>query len=256
MDVVAIYDKYTFTDKFKLLFEEKGISQNKLSKETGINKASINSFLNARDNENPQNPTLEMIRTIAEYFDVSIDYLVTDTNVRTNDANIKSICEYTGLSEENVKYLNDILLRLGRERFEFKPTKQSNRSPLVINDGVHFSLYSKFIDDFITFFRKRIAQIHLSRERMTEFVDASNEYLHYFSNYSAEEVAEKMATDKGLYVISNLANSRSMLLGEIFEISNLFNEFLKEFTSYSKQERKLHDKFDNGELIILPSIEM
>lgn len=38
---------------------------------------------------------------IADYYGVSTDYLLGRTENRTTDNNIRSICEYTGLTEEN-----------------------------------------------------------------------------------------------------------------------------------------------------------
>ncbi len=46
------------------------------------------------------------LRSIANCLGVSLDYLVGNTEVGTLDADIRKICEYTGLSEKAVKNLN------------------------------------------------------------------------------------------------------------------------------------------------------
>ena len=51
-------------------------------------------------------PSIENLIKIADYFDVSTDYLLGRTDVKTTDTTIKGICEYTGLSEKVVKAMH------------------------------------------------------------------------------------------------------------------------------------------------------
>lgn len=59
-----------FKDIFADLRKEKGISQEKLAKEMGVSFAAINHWENGK-----REPTLNMLRKISKYFDVTIDYL-------------------------------------------------------------------------------------------------------------------------------------------------------------------------------------
>lgn len=45
-------------------------------------------------------PTADTLLKIANYFNVSTDYLLGKSDVQTSDTTIKDICEYTGLSEK------------------------------------------------------------------------------------------------------------------------------------------------------------
>ena len=47
-------------------------------------------------------PSLTQLSSIADHFDTTIDYLIGRTNVKTQNREIKMICEYTGLSEKVV----------------------------------------------------------------------------------------------------------------------------------------------------------
>ena len=51
-------------------------------------------------------PNTEQIIKIAQYFNVSADYLLGLSDVQTSDTSIKGICEYTGLSEECIDELH------------------------------------------------------------------------------------------------------------------------------------------------------
>ena len=62
-------------------------------------------------------PQLEKLVKIAQYYNVSTDYLLGLSDVKTTDPKIKEICEYTGLSEEAAAMLH---------RF-------SNRFPAITN---------------------------------------------------------------------------------------------------------------------------
>ena len=51
-------------------------------------------------------PPADKLVILADYFDVSTDYLLGRTDVKTTDTTIKGICEYTGLSEKVVKAMH------------------------------------------------------------------------------------------------------------------------------------------------------
>lgn len=50
-------------------------------------------------------PQVEKLIKIAEYFNVSTDYLLGLSNVKSTDTELKGVCEYTGLSEKAVNVL-------------------------------------------------------------------------------------------------------------------------------------------------------
>ncbi len=56
-------------------------------------------------------PDIKTVPIIADFFGVSVDYLITDTDVRTTDTNLKAVCNYTGLSESAVEVLHQIKTR-------------------------------------------------------------------------------------------------------------------------------------------------
>lgn len=58
-------------DKIKELLKINGISQYRLSKDTGIAQSCISDWLNGRSK-----PKLDKLRKIADYFDVPIEYFL------------------------------------------------------------------------------------------------------------------------------------------------------------------------------------
>lgn len=51
-------------------------------------------------------PSLENLCKIADYYGVSVDYLVGHTTVKSRDTTMQAVCNYTGLSEEAVEVLH------------------------------------------------------------------------------------------------------------------------------------------------------
>lgn len=82
----------------KLMEEEPVTTQAKLAEITGKSRQTVSQYVNGISE-----PSFDTLTKIADYFHVSIDYLLDHSNgVRTTNTNIKSICNYTGLSETSV----------------------------------------------------------------------------------------------------------------------------------------------------------
>ena len=65
------FDKYKFAERLKLLRQDKGIGQNLLAETLELSNASISYWENAR-----QEPSASAIVKLAQYFDVTADYLL------------------------------------------------------------------------------------------------------------------------------------------------------------------------------------
>ena len=53
-------------------------------------------------------PHIDKIIKIAEFYNVSVDYLLGVTNAPSRDNNIQSVCGFTGLSQKAVLLLHDL----------------------------------------------------------------------------------------------------------------------------------------------------
>ncbi len=72
-----MFSEKIFADRLKSLRQSKNINLTQLGNSIGCNKAALSNFENCY-----KKPSLNMILSIANYFDVSIDYLVGRTDVK------------------------------------------------------------------------------------------------------------------------------------------------------------------------------
>lgn len=98
-----IQDRYNspFAKRLRDLLKEKNITQNQLSKIIGKTRQAVNNY--TLGNTAPDSDTLIKL---SEYFNVSADYLLGISDVKTTDKDIAYICEYTGLCEETIEKLH------------------------------------------------------------------------------------------------------------------------------------------------------
>lgn len=73
-----------FSKRFKYLREENGLSQKELAKEFNISRQSISNYENGLRFPNDE----KLIINIANYFNVSLDYLFGKTNIRNINTSI------------------------------------------------------------------------------------------------------------------------------------------------------------------------
>lgn len=85
--------------KFKALRESKGLTQEQLGKALFYSNKTINLI---ECEKRP--PTDEQLQRYHDYFKVSYDYLLGETEVK--DISLQAICEYTGLSEDVIRKLH------------------------------------------------------------------------------------------------------------------------------------------------------
>lgn len=105
-----------FSIRFKEERKNKGLTQEQLAKEFFLNKSSI-----SRYEKGTQMPEMVMLQKFAEYFDVSVDYLLGRTNERNLnkekpklDEGIKTIAAhrinpYEDISKEGINKINEYI---------------------------------------------------------------------------------------------------------------------------------------------------
>ncbi len=95
-----------FAEKLRALFDESKKTQKELisyiEERTGKapTRQAVSMWLRGNS------PDIKTIPIIANFFGVTVDYLITDTDIKTTDTNLKAVCQYIGISEkavENIK---------------------------------------------------------------------------------------------------------------------------------------------------------
>lgn len=111
---MAIIDENRmFGDIFKMLRLEKGLSQDKIAEELNVSQSLI-----AKWESHQSTPAPEMLDYIADYFDISTDYLIGRTNDRRyfkdNDDCIEDFNllfdKYKGLSDSDKQFMKNMII--------------------------------------------------------------------------------------------------------------------------------------------------
>lgn len=87
--------------RIKILRTERNLTQAALANELGIAKTTLAAY-----EQEKNEPSNETFVKIANYFNVSADYLLGLTDVKTPDANIAFIANYLGLTEHSITTLH------------------------------------------------------------------------------------------------------------------------------------------------------
>ena len=90
-----------FSVRLTHLMADKEIKKKELADFLDVSAAAIGQFKSGI-----ATPKIDNLIKLAEYFNVSIDYLLGLTDVKTTDINIREICEYLNITEECVHQLH------------------------------------------------------------------------------------------------------------------------------------------------------
>lgn len=90
-----------FSTRLRNLITEKKISMQTLSSEIGVSRQAISQYC-----DGSTVPNADKLLKIAEYFDVSLDYLCGRSEAATTNKDLQFICDYTGLSESTIRVLH------------------------------------------------------------------------------------------------------------------------------------------------------
>lgn len=95
--------KSLFSERLNLIMKERGVTQSTLSKAVGITKQSISMYSNAH-----RVPDIEVFKNICEFFEVSADYLLGISDVKSFDLETKAIGEKLKLDDAAIEQLESI----------------------------------------------------------------------------------------------------------------------------------------------------
>lgn len=92
-----------FSNRLTKVREERGIKRQQAADDIGITRASLEYYEKGK-----RKPDTEILMKLCDYYKVSADYLLGISNAEitaTDDEQLKTVCDYTGLSEKSVKGL-------------------------------------------------------------------------------------------------------------------------------------------------------
>lgn len=96
--------KTIFAERFSLLRKRAGVSLQKIADDLKIDitPQSLSLYEKGQRTIN-----IDLLKAIAEYFNVSADYLIGLSENATTDTNLQAVCEYTGLTAEAIENLSN-----------------------------------------------------------------------------------------------------------------------------------------------------
>lgn len=92
-----------FPSNLRTLMKVHHDTQETLADLLHVNRQTVSLYVNGM-----VSPDYEKFQMIAEHYKVSLDWLVGKTDIKTADKTLRTVCEYTGLSEESVQRLSSI----------------------------------------------------------------------------------------------------------------------------------------------------
>lgn len=150
----------------------------------GISSGSLSGYINA----NKEAGICNLVR-IADYFNVSTDYLLGRTDVSSTDENIKISCNTTGLDENAVDLLRDF----------FK--EKLNNCSLTLLDMVNILLTDNRLIGFFTLWLKSLIEVYdFQKQRMA--LSLEELYMDYANDRSVS--SEYFAVKSTGYICDRL----------------------------------------------------
>lgn len=92
-----------FAERLKLLFFNSGETQEQAANRFGVSRQGFGNWLNGRTQ-----PDYDALCKLAEYYNVSTDYLLGRTDAKTPDTSISGCTQLTGLSETSIRKLMEL----------------------------------------------------------------------------------------------------------------------------------------------------
>lgn len=93
-------DGLTFGERLEDLIKLNNTTAAAVAEDTGVQQSAISDYLNRG-----KAPTCQSAILLAKYFNISTDYLLGLSRVKTPAADVQAVISYTGLSEENANTL-------------------------------------------------------------------------------------------------------------------------------------------------------
>lgn len=95
-------EKFAFPSRLSEIMKERQVSQEKLANALGVKRQTVSLYKTGQSS-----PNAEQLRKIAEFFEVSTDWLLGRAgSVKAIDVDVRIAAQYTGLSEEATKILH------------------------------------------------------------------------------------------------------------------------------------------------------
>lgn len=163
-----------FPTQLRNLRKEKGVSQDELSKILGVSKSTVGLW-----ETGDTLPDARSLHDLAVYYEVSADYLLGLSDVKTSDMAVRSICEYTGLTEESLDFLHGLIA----------DRDQNGVYPAGFTDDMYSP--KRLVNDLLCY------RDGIVFRDMVEFCDGINNILDYIDKFDPKLTIIRDAVSRG-----------------------------------------------------------
>lgn len=209
-----------FGERLLNLREERGETQDQLAKAVGITRQSL-----SRYETNERTPNIELIYNIAKHYEVSADYLLGLSDVKSLDNRVQAACEVTGLNDDSVITLSKI------SKDTFNDCHEDLKRDDIINACITHPMFSAVIDSIIQLIRDADSyKVSLLFED-----EAKRNEIYY--HWSKEFVMSKYVVDEAFKHLCD------KLIEEItgLSIDDLYNETITDLRYYRRDCNGKHN---------------
>ena len=132
----AVTDDFkVFSERLSALMKERNVTQEELAHELGIKRQTVSLYKNGQST-----PDAAQLKKIATFFDVSADWLLGISNVKSTKADVRHVCDYIGLSQEAVVQLHDIFISKAKRPAAIDIVNEVAYSASLFNDCLYRSI--------------------------------------------------------------------------------------------------------------------
>ncbi len=226
---------------FQSLIDAVDKPREQIAQEVGMDASTITKYYNGN-----RNLSVSAIRKFANYFNVSSDYLLGFSDVKTNDKDLQAICDYTKLSVEAVKKLHGygvsipINYPLNEHTEEYQNYAKIVRS-LYIKCKNDFIASNSFDDLLLCVFYDKLLSKNLERLKIK------------IETKSFEENTNGFERDMDKYIlftqVDNWSNKHRL---NLFNAQDAVISFIKEYTGIDKLDKAMYNSFINNISEVIP----
>lgn len=205
-------EKSVLAERMTELRKKHNFTQEDIAKYLDCNRATVANYENGK-----RQPDYNTLIKLAQKYSVSTDYLLGLTDVTTTDRNLKFICDYTGLSEEAIASLVN-LIKSEPEEHKLKLKKVELSNSEIVNNFISGG-YLGFLSHYTLSY-----SVYKGLEDLFEIRTKVNEE----AKKRGIDIKINMGIDKIREVVPDLFTCEHLAKGMLTTIEETVSDFAKD----------------------------